>query len=421
MHGTHLGSQIPGMPERHHNSQGGLLLQIQNESPEVFAVLGDLAGLLLAQDEEALAHPEEQEGEGKAQDNWHSLDSVEGGCGVFIVGRDDQGDGGDALSGSPEDLLDHRGLLVSVGSQDVDNVRGGIGRGDEVQDDADQDDHSHEGSVVLISVEADVLENDILGGQVVQSGDALVAGLPVSSTSILKRHSESNLVRVRKPPIGVVGVGHVQAGSLCDSGDSDLSRTEDSGEGERPDTGQDQGRDDERTHATALGDPSQECADEGTPRDPPAPVEDGPAVHPTLQSTTAVRGTTLAFVRMAKLLPGISVEGDSGEIPNVVAESGCQGIEDVPGLVQEEHSQEDENREEEGNERQNRDTLLEASHDTADGKSSDDNNNPDLGLLVDHHAGSSVTRQLGWGVAAPLVLSSKGSVVQSHERLVDLH
>jgi hypothetical protein len=69
-----------------------------------------------------------------------------------------------------------------------------------------------------------------------------------------------------------------------------------------------------------LGLLAQTAPTKGAPTDPPFPVEDGPAVHPALGTTTAVGGAPPLPSEALPALPCTGVEGDLRQVPQVAAE-----------------------------------------------------------------------------------------------------
>mmetsp|Transcript_63208 Transcript_63208/g.148440 ORF Transcript_63208/g.148440 Transcript_63208/m.148440 type:complete len:230 (-) Transcript_63208:970-1659(-) len=78
---------------------------------------------------------------------------------------------------------------------------------------------------------------------------------------------------------------------------------------------------------TSTGDAGHESANERGPSDPPAPVENGPPVHPRRVCSLPVIGPAVAQVQLRKC---VGIEGNLQEVVQVVANGLHDNVEDVP-------------------------------------------------------------------------------------------
>mmetsp|Transcript_1494 Transcript_1494/g.4491 ORF Transcript_1494/g.4491 Transcript_1494/m.4491 type:complete len:487 (-) Transcript_1494:6-1466(-) len=180
-----------------------------------------------------------------------------------------------------------------------------------------------------------------------------------------------------------------------------------------------EGRDDERAEdelaeGAAARDLGDEGSDEGGPRDPPAPVEDGPGAHPGRRAAAAVGRAGDAEIGVAELveeLEGVRVPGDLGEVPEVVAEGGADGVENEDGVAGEEDEEDEEVTGDEDGVREELDAVAEARDDRGGRAGGDDPDDADLGL-----------GRVGDVEAALLALvdSHVRAAVEADERLVQL-
>mmetsp|Transcript_15271 Transcript_15271/g.34633 ORF Transcript_15271/g.34633 Transcript_15271/m.34633 type:complete len:304 (-) Transcript_15271:34-945(-) len=122
-------------------------------------------------------------------------------------------------------------------------------------------------------------------------------------------------------------------------------------------------------NGAAPGDARQEGAHKGRPGDPPAPVKDGPPVHPCGSGTLAVVGCALSFGELRK---GIREEANLDEVLDVVPEALHHHVQQVPGRVQEEDRAQQEVTQEEGRLRHGLDAVVEAGHHGERGAQGDD-------------------------------------------------
>ena len=98
----------------------------------------------------------------------------------------------------------------------------------------------------------------------------------------------------------------------------------------------------ELLHSATNGDLGDEHANEGAPGDPPAPVEDGPNIHPGSWSITALNSIwkmltpVLCSVTGTQLFKGIAVKAKLEDVLEVVAHGLDVEVEEEDGLVHEE-------------------------------------------------------------------------------------
>jgi hypothetical protein len=196
---------------------------------------------------------------------------------------------------------------------------------------------------------------------------------------------------------------------------------EDTHEEEGPQAGQDQRADDEVAKLAALRDPRQESTHKRRPRDPPAPIEDGPRVHPALHAAAVIWRSAEPFRSRAELLPCVCVEGDLGQVPEVAAEGRRQCIQDVPRLVHEEDAEEDEEAEAECDQGEGLDASLQPRDHTPGCQKSDYDDDVNLGLRAHLNPSKAIASDLIINVAHNGVLAAVRAPVKAHQALVDLH
>mmetsp|Transcript_46100 Transcript_46100/g.142599 ORF Transcript_46100/g.142599 Transcript_46100/m.142599 type:complete len:201 (-) Transcript_46100:13-615(-) len=85
----------------------------------------------------------------------------------------------------------------------------------------------------------------------------------------------------------------------------------------------------------APRDARQESTDERRPRDPPAPIEDCPPVHPRLTGTKPVCRTAFAGLELPEC---VREEAELDEVLSMVAQRLHHEVAEVPGSVHEEDS-----------------------------------------------------------------------------------
>ena len=132
---------------------------------------------------------------------------------------------------------------------------------------------------------------------------------------------------------------------------------------------------DELADGAAARDLGSKHSDERRPRDPPAPVEDRPVVHPGLGGTEAVGGRV-------ELREGIALEREDGEREDVPAPGLHVEVEEVEAGPEEEHAGEQEHPEGPGDLREATDPDVDARDDRDRRDGCDGPDDHDLGVNV---------------------------------------
>ena len=305
-----------------------------------------LADVFLERSPDGHTHQIEYDGVHEAGYDGHALQGFQR---VRTAGLEEDR-GARPLSEGPEDALQHGRLLATIRGQAVDDQRPAVGARHEVQEDRN---HRHDGKelleLVALSVRRDEVEPHV---------DVSPAGQAV------------------QPVQGLRSCFPAQGGVARDARQDRLplhlySRPADDAEPqERVDARDDQGVSDEVPDGAALGDLGDEHTDERAPGDPPAPVEDGPVVHPA--------GCFFSVGRDAKLGESVGVEAELDEPLQVVADALDEHVEQVPRVIIKEHDQHDEHADREADLAQATDADFQPSHDRDRGHSGDPPDGDDL-------------------------------------------
>mmetsp|Transcript_16195 Transcript_16195/g.38518 ORF Transcript_16195/g.38518 Transcript_16195/m.38518 type:complete len:660 (+) Transcript_16195:277-2256(+) len=230
-----------------------------------------VADLLLEGAVEAGHHHAEQEGEGEPDDDRDVLERLEGAA----VGGGDEGDGDDALGEAPEDLLprrDERGREAR-GGDDVVGHRARVGRGEEVDDQAGPQHDVQEAPDVRVR------HHDVVDLVVARHARQQVVARVGQHLGLRRDRRAARRVVLRALDRGVLGLGAHLERHLGDALHLDREAAEDGEPEDGEERGAHEAAEDDLLDGAAARDDGHEEADEGRPRDPPGPVEDGPPVH----------------------------------------------------------------------------------------------------------------------------------------------
>mmetsp|Transcript_33338 Transcript_33338/g.78596 ORF Transcript_33338/g.78596 Transcript_33338/m.78596 type:complete len:475 (+) Transcript_33338:165-1589(+) len=181
-----------------------------------------------------------------------------------------------ALGDGPVHALHDRGVEHATGRERVVHVGARVGRGDEVEHEAHEDQDLEELGHVL-AVRLHHVEDGVVEPAARQS-----AVPDLLQRDRLRGHRLQVLV-AELDAVGVAaGEGGRVEGKLNGALHLDAQAAEDGEEEEAVEHGGHHGADEHLADSAPAGDARHEHADEGRPRDPPAPVEDGPPVQEAL-------------------------------------------------------------------------------------------------------------------------------------------
>ena len=345
----------------------------------------------------------------------HGLEGVE----RLRAAGDEEGGGGQPLQEGPEQPLHPRRVGVAVGGEALDHEGAGVAGGDEVEDERDEGKDGEERPEVVVAhhdVEPHLL--DVAAGE---AGEATVLGrlapvvppdgvdpgeeLAVRQALADDRLQEADgaggagvgaeVVADEDPGVGRLG-RHVDDGPDVDvvaaaagagrlALDPEAGPAEDGAPEKDEDDGGGHGAVDELLDGPAPGDLCDEHADKGAPGDPPAPVEDGPAVHPAgravgrVEAVGHVPAPVPGPVARAELLEGVAVKAELDDVLKVVAEGLDVEVEQVGGVAEKEGEQHHHEAEAEADLAQPSDAVLDAGE---DGPGGDGRDAPDDGHLA---------------------------------------
>ena len=273
--------------------------------------------------------------------------------------------------------------FAAVCSNQVHHQRATVAGGHEVEDRGD-DGHENQGRAhaVVLAHQVEPVARRVSRGKLAHGAHIRVHRVGLVGVSWQGRRYVEALAR-RTGPEGRSGVEEVvgvveklRANILQPNGPAvhaDGGRTEDAEPKHGIEEGQGEGVHDHLLDGTSTGDAGHESAHEGGPSDPPAPVEDGPPVHPGGVGSLAIVGPAIAQVELCK---GIRVEGNLDEVRKVVTHGLNHHVQDVPGLIQAEDHHHQEVAQHEGRVGNRFDSKVQASHHGGGGEQRDDRDDP---------------------------------------------
>lgn len=240
-------------------------------------MLADVDRVAVLQERDAVEADEH--GDGHARDDGDGLQRLERGVVDFAlleVGHHEH-DCGRALGQRPVDFLQRRAFHGAIGGVAVDDVRAGVRTGHEVEGEHD-DGGPGERHVDCFAVTLELREPHRRGAVAAHVHHVLGLNRVLRRDVLAPFLVESDLKRF--PGDFLLGAGDASHGGLAVALDADGAEHVEPEE--HLDDRRDDGRSDELADGAAAGDLGDEGTDERRPGDPPAPLEDGPAVHEAL-------------------------------------------------------------------------------------------------------------------------------------------
>ena len=339
---------------------------------------GNLPSLDLQCTPEGRAHHHHHDCEWEAHDNGDGLQRGEG----AEAPRRECRDGNCTLRHRPEDAL-HDVRLATICGNQVHHQRATVAGRHEVEDGGD-DGHEDQAvsHAIVLAHQVEPIPGGVTRRELADGAHIRVNGVAAVSISWQARwHVEA--LACPAGPEGEVGVEEVvgvavqfRANILQPDGPAvhaDGGCAEDAEPQHGVQEGQGQGVQDHLLDGTSSRDAGHERAHKRGPSDPPAPVKDGPPVHPGRMGSLAVVGPAVAEVQLSK---GVGVKGELYEVRKVVADRLHDDVEDVPRLIQAEDDHHEEVAEHEGRVGDSLDSKVQASHHRGGGEQRDDGDQP---------------------------------------------
>lgn len=215
--------------------------------------------------------------------------------------------GAGTLGQRPKDTLEDRRLRIAVGRETVDNQGSTVGTCNKVKDNCYERYDANEATEVFTILFDNVKEHLAL----------FSARQSVQAVQRCRGVCSSQNGRTIDSPLGSIAF-HSQARSSKDTEPQEAVKNRRS-----------QASVDEVSDGPSTGNLSNEHADEGRPRNPPTPVENGPTVHP--------RWSFFAVWSVPQLCECVCVETKLNEILKVITDTLYVEIEEEPSVVVEQY------------------------------------------------------------------------------------